>query len=150
MAKAENYFAVGKNNIFWLDPDFKKHFYGMELKKGEGELLSKDLKRPMTFQEMKDDFNAGEVELGDIDLESKSLLINGNSNIFFVKDKEGVISAVFARRHPGGWCVHVGGFADADRWRVEDRVSFRNLGASLIPDIEVKIGGKVYKLVEKI
>jgi glutamine phosphoribosylpyrophosphate amidotransferase len=59
------------------------------------------------------------------------LLTNGYANIFYVRDQSGVLRAVGARWHDGGWNVSADAVSYPDAWRAGDQVFSRNPSATL-------------------
>ncbi|MEK7660400.1 MAG: hypothetical protein AAB343_04325 [Patescibacteria group bacterium] len=54
------------------------------------------------------------------------LLTNGYANIFYVKDRKGVLRTVYVYWHDDGWNVNAYSVEDPDRWGDGDRVFSRN------------------------
>jgi hypothetical protein len=58
--------------------------------------------------------------------EEGALLNNGWANIFYIKDQNGVLRAVFVRWHDVGWHVNALSVEDPSAWDGGDRVFSRN------------------------
>jgi hypothetical protein len=54
------------------------------------------------------------------------LRTDGWANLFFVEDKDGSVSVVYALRRGGRWCVDVDRLGSGDVWDADDRFFFRN------------------------
>ena len=59
--------------------------------------------------------------------EPGSLLTNGNANIFYVKDVDGVLRVVLVSWHRGGWSFHANPVMDRYGWGCKSRVFARKL-----------------------
>ena len=125
--KASTEFNVGKNNIAWVDQDFSDNFYDMEFEKGEKLTEVRTLSRIMTGQEILDELGPEPVTLGDVlatvqETDEKDWLG------FFVKNKDGIIFAVFVFCYADdrGWHVLAYSVAHRYGWNAGRRVFSRN------------------------
>lgn len=58
--------------------------------------------------------------------EAGVLLINGSANIFYVRDVNGVLRAVYVDLHGDGWRVYARSVESPHRWYVDDQVFSSN------------------------
>ena len=108
--------------------NFQDWFGGMPVKKSPEKLTSFILPKPMTDQELFDEYNPSRVSLGSVlaMMGSDRMLKNGHANIFYVKDKDGVLRAVRVTWDGDGWDVDADSVEDPIRWSVGGRVFSRN------------------------
>lgn len=130
--KASQAFKVGKNKIAYVGSNFSEWFGEASLSKS-GEVLGiQILPRYMNDAEIQQELNVKECSLADVlkTLTSETLLTNGNANIFYVKDINGVLRTVFVNWDGDGWVVDANALDDY-QWYVGRRVFSRN---SSIPE----------------
>lgn len=94
----------------------------------KGEMKSLD--KEMTFQEIYTEFNPPIISLVDIEnmigKEDANLNTNGYANFFFVNDKDGNVSVVYAYRFDRQWNVYVYRLDYGHRWDAERRFFLSN------------------------
>lgn len=148
--KTADCFKFGDSVYAYRDLDFDRWLPKKISAVGAGMASTLELAVPLTFQEMAEahlgingspdklkkaliaqgkcwgpkqiDELIRNCEKGDNPLKLRT---DGYANLFFI-EVNGIVFAVFAYRHLGGWHVDVGAFANARRWNVGLRVSFRN------------------------
>lgn len=64
--KSQNYFIVGKNNIYYINDSFKYNFYGMEIKEIAKILDFRILEKIMTDKEILEQLRPEECTLADL------------------------------------------------------------------------------------
>lgn len=100
-------FAVGKNEIGYVDSDFTREFGDEEIKEGKA-LIAHKLTKSMTIAEMVSEFKIEECTMGDV-LET---IKNATDDM-----KDGYYNFFLIKGHPSR-VVRVGWSADGRRWRV--------------------------------
>ncbi|HBT81836.1 hypothetical protein A2757_00175 [Candidatus Giovannonibacteria bacterium RIFCSPHIGHO2_01_FULL_48_47] len=149
-AKTDDCFKVGDGVFAYRDQDFDRWLPATVPAVGAGNASTFEFEIDLNFQEI---VEAHLGTKGSIDELKKALIENGKcwspkqidklirncengdnplklrtdgyANFFFI-DIGGGVFAVSAYRFSDGWDMYVYEFADTNRWRVEDRVSFRN------------------------
>lgn len=153
-------FETGKNNIVWIGDNFKSWFGDMEVKEEKAKLYTTELKGDMLDSEILNELKPTECKLGDIltAMKENKLLTNGYANIFYIKDKNGVLCAVDVHWCGDGWSVYADSVSYPNGWRGGRRVfslsSFDSLTLSPSEALEKaietvkKAGLEVYKKYE--
>ena len=119
-----------KNNIKYIGDNFKTHFsYDFKVPK-KLKLEHKILDKNMLDKEILEQWKPQESTLGELvwALENyEAILKNGNANIFYIRDKDLRLWAVYARWFSvdGGWDVYTRSVVDPRRWRAADQVLSR-------------------------
>ena len=154
--KSNKIFTVGKKYSY-IGNNFKKWFYDMKIDKNAVKLESKVLVRWMTDFEIQKEFKPSEVTLKDIDT-LLDTLDHTIWNIFYVKDRTGVLQAVDVYWNGVGWYVDSYSVEDPFGWSEGDRVFSCNfldtqttdsLTLSSLDTLVIEIGGKRYKLIQE-
>lgn len=122
----------GLYNIAWISSTFKENFGNMKATKVKSNLEYKVLPRYMNDRDIISELKPSEVTLGDFAnaLENNShLLKNGYANIFYIRNSENILWAVYARWYGGGWCVLANSVEDPFEWSGGGRVLSRDFGS---------------------
>jgi hypothetical protein len=157
--KASEEFVVGKHNIGWIGSNFKEHFYGMEFEMPEKSLPSVILPRYMTDKDIIAELHPGESTLGDMlfDMQSGLGLTNGYINLYYVRDKNGVLWVPYWHVFGGKFNVGADSSSRPRGWSDGRRVSGGDLSDSqplssgpsdtlTLPD-DLTINGLLYRRV---
>lgn len=100
--KASEEFVTGKNNISYVSPIFKEHFYGIEFKREGTKLESRTLPRAMNSKEIIEEWNPAPVTLGNI-LDFLETANHSEWYLFHTEDVYGVLWAVRGHWFDDGW-----------------------------------------------
>lgn len=156
-------FQEGKDDIYWLNSDFKKHFSSDFKYSNKNKLVTKKLERDMADKEVLDELRPEEVTLGDIYCALKKFDKNG-WYLCYIRDSKDVLWAVDAHWDAGdGWYVFAYSVEDPYRWVAGGQVfSRRFLDTSVTPNgdsltlshfdpskIEFTYDGVAYKVFKK-
>lgn len=133
--KTKNYFKEGKNDIYWVGSNFQEHFGDMDfVEVAETTLQTKTLEKDMLDKEILEQWKPEECRLGDVayalkNWEKVGLLRNYYANIFYIRDKDNTLWAVFAFWFAarGGWHVDARSVGYPFRWDARDQVVSRQL-----------------------
>jgi len=115
-----------KEIFSYQSSSFKEWFGGMDFEESTKELHSTFLEKDMTDKEILEELKPTEVSLGDMLYCLKSL-DKTERNIFYIRDKSGVLRAVRVDWYNGGWDVNAFSVENPDDWddiRVFSRNSF--------------------------
>lgn len=143
MAKTSNYFQEGKNNITWVESNFREWFSDTSFvsKDGKVPLKFKKLEKFMTAAEILSEWNPEPITLGDVAWameKSADMLKSGYANLFYLKDKHDVLRAVGAHwsAGDGGWRVYADEVSGPVAWFDGIRVFSRKFlnPLKLVPD----------------
>lgn len=134
MTKVSKEFIVGKNNIAYVWSDFADHFNHMEFEKTETKLVSKVLKKSMTDKAILSELNPAECTLGDLLYALNNevgMLKNGYANIFYIRDADNTLWAVFVVWDGDGWHVNADSVGSPYEWDADYRVFGRGFSDSM-------------------
>lgn len=166
---SKTYFQESKNNIGYVGSNFKEHFMDMEFTIPKKlALKTRKLERDMTDKEILNEFKPHESNLGELAYALENNLLdkeNYNSNIFYIKDKKGVLWAVRAHWNSDyrAWYVDAYSVEFPLEWLAGSQVISCDCGIfdSLKPNDPLKLGnsepvkiteieylGNRYRLVE--
>lgn len=114
---AKDEFVAGKNNIAWVDSDFKEHLYNLDFSSSTFNLARRTLEKPMNDAEIFLSLKPQAVLLGDV-LYALEYLEHDGWYLFYVNDRKGTLWAVDARWRAGdgGWYVNARSVEDPFRW----------------------------------
>ena len=90
---------VGMYNIGWMGSGFQEHFGDVKCSPKKFKLESRILEKPMIDKDILSDWKPAEVTLDEFvyALEEKTgLLVNGYTNIFYIRDGKKELWAVYA------------------------------------------------------
>lgn len=104
--KSAEEFAVGKNNIAWINSIFEENLYDLDFTPSTFNLARRTLEKPMGDAEILSSLRPQAVLLGDV-LYALEYLEHSGWYLFYVNDRKGTLWAVNARwsRGYGGWNV---------------------------------------------
>lgn len=117
-------FKIGENNIMYLSSNFKECFEDIPVEEGTT-LINQKLPRNMSDSEILAELKPTEVSLGDV-YETLKTMDKSWCGIFYVKDKENVLRAVYVFWDCHGWDVGVVVVSFPLDWDAVDRVFSRN------------------------
>ena len=124
----KSFFTTGENDIAYLSKNFERWFdlAGVEPKKAK--LTSTVLPRSMNSKEILNELKPSELTLTDVAYAIQNILDKTDWAIFYVRDKENVLRAVYVywRSGRGGWLVDADGVGDSGWWGVGYQVFSRN------------------------
>lgn len=123
--------------------NFQNWFGSMEFVEKKSKLLSKKLSKLMTDEEIQKQFNPTELTLGEVFNYLKTEADKNDWMIFYCRDKDGVLRAVFVSWYDDGWDVLAYALDDygwGDGRQVFSRNSFDTLTPELLePSLEQAI-----------
>lgn len=128
-----NFFQVRKNKIVYIGNNFEEWF-SADAKPKKVTFTFKKLEKSMSDSEILAELKSQEFtldELAYIIQTSPDLLINGYTNIFYLRDKSGTLRTVSVHWGDGGWCVSALEVTHPGRWHGGYRVFSRNSSLKL-------------------
>lgn len=153
----KQFFTQGKNKIVWIGSNFQEWFGGVKAKPKKVKLFTKILPRSMNDQEILSEFKPQECSLDDVAYameNSKKMLRNSYANIFYIKDQNGVLRAVYAYWDDDGWGVFAIPVGHPGRWfrgsQVFSRNSFETLDKTLRPSETLTLESRIKNLEDKL
>lgn len=129
------FFKEGKNDIVWIGNSFKEHFGDVDFTIPQKlDLKIRKLESYMNDKEILAEFKPMESNLGEIAYALKNDILSkdGYANIFYVRDKDNVLWAVYARWYSGtrDWRVDDGSVEDWRDWCDGSQVVSRSFSES--------------------